>query len=426
MQEAGAIVSQEPDMTTVHHASFARHWQEIAAGFLQLGSTAYGGPAIMGIMQSEFQEKRQWVTRAQFVEGLSLVNMLPGPGATQLGIFLGYARGGWWGGVLAGLCFMLPAFCIMSVLTLAYAILGVTPLMRSALYGLGPVVLGLFTVAVYRLGQSAVRTCTHVMIALAAAAALLLSPLGMAAILVLAGGVGLLLFHSTRVGVVVLVILAAGLGCLQGAGWSAAVPPAAVSPGTPHVVSVMDLGLFFFTVGALTFGGGLTMVGFIQDQVVHQLHWLTPQEFVDGLALGQCTPGPISMVAVYVGYKVAGVVGAVVGAIAVFLPSFILLLSVLPVLDRVRTLRWAQAAMQGIGPAVIGVLTVLLGHMAPHALPDRYATVMLVATVMALLVWRTNSFKLMLAGAIVGVLRSRLLSLPGMQATLAYSLGIRV
>jgi chromate transporter len=129
------------------------------------------------------------------------------------------------------------------------------------------------------------------------------------------------------------------------------------------------------------------------------------------------------MVAVYVGYKVAGVAGAVVGAIEVFLLSFILLLSVLPVLDRVRALRWAHAAMQGIGPAVIGVLTASLGHMAPHALPDLYAAAMLVATVMAFLVWRTDSFKLMLAGAVIGVLRSRLLSLPGMQATLFYDLG---
>src|SRR6266568_5593720 len=164
-------------MTAMNHADFARHWKDIVARFLQLGVTTYGGPASMGMMQAELQERRQWVSQERFVEGLSLVNMLPGAGATQLGIFLGHARGGWWGGLLAGLCFVLPAFCIMLVLTMAYATLGVTPIMRGALYGLGPVVLGIFLVAVYRLGRSAVRTIPQVMIALVAAAALLVSPL---------------------------------------------------------------------------------------------------------------------------------------------------------------------------------------------------------------------------------------------------------
>ncbi|HEX2185966.1 MAG TPA: chromate transporter, partial [Chloroflexota bacterium] len=145
-------------MTSRHRGGFARHWPEIASSFLKLGATAYGGPAIMGLMQAELQDKRQWVSRERFVEGLSLVNMLPGAGATQLGIFLGHARGGWWGGVLAGLCFVLPAFGIMLTLTLTYAHLGATPLMRGGLYGLGPVVLGIFMVAVSRLGRSAVTT----------------------------------------------------------------------------------------------------------------------------------------------------------------------------------------------------------------------------------------------------------------------------
>src|ERR687892_1071903 len=132
--------------------SFARTWKEIAIGFLQVGATAYGGPAIMGIMQAEFQERRQWTSRPHFLEGLALVNVLPGATATQLGIFLGHARGGWWGGLLAGLCFVLPPFGIMLALTLTYAPPGATPLMRGGLFGLGPVVVGIFMVAVYRLG----------------------------------------------------------------------------------------------------------------------------------------------------------------------------------------------------------------------------------------------------------------------------------
>ena len=262
-------------MTRIPHGAFARHWREIASGFLKLGATSYGGPAIMGIMQAELQDKRQWVSKERFVEGLSLVNILPGAGATQLGIFLGHARGGWWGGVLAGLCFVLPAFGIMLALTMTYASLGATPLMRGGLYGLGPVVLGIFTVAVYRLGRSAVTTISQIMLVIAAAA-------------------------------------------------------------------------------------------------------------------------------------------------AIFLPSFILVLSVLPMFERVRTLVWAKAAMKGVGPAVIGVLAVSLVQMAPHALPDPFAVAMLMGTLIVLLSWRISAIKLMMAGAVLGVLRSRLLALPGVRAVLGH------
>jgi chromate transporter len=150
------------------------------------------------------------------------------------------------------------------------------------------------------------------------------------------------------------------------------------------------------------------MIAFIHEQVVNQFHWLTPQEFIDGLALGQLTPGPILMVAAYVGYKVAGIVGAVFATAAIFLPAFMMMLAIMPVYDRVRTLVWTKAALQGIGPALIGVIAVSLVQMAPHAVPDPFAIAVLIATVIALLVWRFSAFKLIIAGAVFGVLWSRL------------------
>jgi len=240
--------------------------REIALGFLKLGATAYGGPAIMGVMQAEFQDRRQWVSRSRFVEGLSLVNMLPGAAATQLGIFLGY----------------------------------------------------------------------H-------------------------------MFHSRGWGAVALV----GLG---------------VAVGLVHLVT--------------------------------QLHWLTPQEFLDGLALGHLTPGPVLIVAAYVGYKVLGVTGAVTAAAAIFLPSFVMMLAVLPAFERVRTSVSVRAARQGIGPAVIGVLAVSLARLLPHAAPDRLTAVVLVLTVTALAVWRLAPLKVMLAGAVVGAVRSRVAAIPALRALL--------
>ena len=380
-----------------------RAYLEIALTFLRLGFLSYGGPAILGVMQAELQEKRKWLTAKRFTEGLSLVNVLPGAGATQLGIFLGYVRGGWWGGLLAGLCFVLPAFLIMMLLTLAYTRFGSSALLRDILYGLSPVVLAIFLVAVYRLGRSAITNVLPLAIAIAAAGAAILSPIGIASILLLAAALGLTLFYSKRVGIIIAIaIVAINLGL-----------PAALSylNQTTNIVpthSILDVGAFFLKVGALTFGGGLSMLAFVQDQVVNQFHWLSPQEFVDGLALGQLTPGPILMVAAYVGFKISGLAGAVVAAAAIFLSSFLLMLTLLPVFDRVRKLRWMKATMRGVGPAVIGVLTVSLVELAPHAVHDAFGIGIFVAAVSVAMAWRIGPFKLMLGGGLLGVLRGRL------------------
>jgi chromate transporter len=371
-------------------------------------------------MQAELQEKRQWVSKERFIEGLSLVNMLPGAAATQLGIFLGYSRGGWLGGVLAGLCFVLPAFIIMLALTLTYAAFGATPLMNGALYGLGPVVMGIFLVAVYRLGRTAAATIPQLVIAMAAALAAAFSPLGIVPILSLAGGIGVVLYHSRKLGAFVLSVLLAFATMLYFASWSgfSLVSDVGNARGSGHAPSLLDIGSFFLTVGAFSFGGGLTLIAFIQEQVVNQYQWLTHREFIDGLALGQFTPGPILMVSAYVGYKLAGIAGAAVAATAIFLPAFVLMLSILPVFERARKLLWTKAAMKGIGPAVIGVLAVSLLQMAPHALPDPIAAGLLVGTVVAMLAWKVGAIKLMVLGAVLGVVRERLLSLPGIRGAL--------
>jgi chromate transporter len=383
----------------------AGRWKDIALTFLKLGATSYGGPAIMGIMQAELQDKRRWVSKERFVEGLSLVNMLPGATATQLGIFLAYARGGWWGGLLGGLCFVLPAFAVMLILTIAYASVGALPVMRGALYGLGPVVLGIFVVAVYRLGRSAASTRTQALIAVAAAVASAPSLLGVAAILSLGGGIGILVFHSRKLGALVLGTLAVLL-VVSSLGSLPVPATVAMAPGSMPPQGLLGLGAYFFKVGAFTVGGGLTMLAFIQEQVVNDFHWLTPQQFLGGLALGQLTPGPVLMLAAYVGYTVAGVAGAAVAAGAAFLPSFILMLALLPLLDRLRGLTWTRAALKGMGPAVIGILAVSLFRLAPAAVPDLPALALLLATVLALLVWHAGPLTLMLAGGIVGVVRT--------------------
>ena len=381
--------------------SFAT-WKEIATSFLKIGTTAYGGPAIMGVMQAEIQERRQWTSKPRFLEGLGLVNVLPGATMVQLAIFLGYQRAGWWGGLLAGLCFTAPAFVVMLVLAAAYATFGVSPLLRGALYGLGPVVLAIFVSAVFRLGKSALRSRTHALIAAGAAVAALQSPLGAAAILILAGGVGVLLFYSRRAGVVVLSTLTLAIALVRLVPWSLLAVPGTATGGP----SLGGVAAVFTGLGAFTFGGGLSIIALMQEQVVDRLHWLTPREFVDGLALGQLTPGPIIMVAAYVGYKTLGMTGAAVAAAASFVPSFVMMLALLPLFDRVRNLAWARAVIQGIVPGVVGVMAVALVRMAPYAAPDAPAIAVLVVTAAALVVWRLAPLKVMGSGTVFGILRT--------------------
>jgi chromate transporter len=376
-------------------------WREIATSFLTIGATAYGGPAIMGVMQAEFQERRQWTSKPRFLEGLALVNVLPGATATQLGIFLGYTRAGWWGGLLAGVCFAAPGFVIMLALALAYAAFGVSPMVRGALYGLGPVVLAIFVAALFRLGKAALRSVTQGLVAAGAAALTLATPIGAAGILLLAGGGGLFLFHSRRAGTLAIGATLATLALLTRVAGPRLVTAVDAAP------SLTGLATLFATIGAFTFGGGLTMIALMQEHVVERLHWLTPREFVDGLALGQLTPGPVLMLAAYVGYKLLGLGGAVVAAIASFLPSFVLMLGLLPAFERIRDLRWARAVMQGLVPGVIGVMAVALLRMAPYAAPDLPAVVALVVTTIILVLWRLAPLKVMAGGSIFGVLRTQ-------------------
>src|SRR3989454_8920016 len=162
-------------------------WWEIVQVFLTLGALSPSGPGLTGVLQSEVQEKRAWLSQARFVEGVALVNMLPGPGGAQLSIFLGYIRAGWWGGLLAGLCFLLPSFGIMLTLTLLYSHYGALPGLRGVFSGLNPVVVGIFAVAVYRLSTAAITDVPQGVLALAGALALWVTPVGIVPLLLLAG-----------------------------------------------------------------------------------------------------------------------------------------------------------------------------------------------------------------------------------------------
>lgn len=376
-----------------------RRLLEVFEVFLKIGAFGFGVAAIWGLIQTEVQERRNWLSKERFVEGLAVVQALPGATALQMCIFTGYQRAGYWGGVLGGIGFMLPAFAIMLVLAALHSAYGALPFMRDAFYGIGPVVLGIFAAAVWRLGGNAVKDRFSVLLALGAVAALLLSPLGPAGVFLLAGCIGVAVYHSRKHGLIAGAVV---LLLVWAERFAESILPA-LAPGQAGAAGLWDIGVFFFKVGAVTFGGGLTIIAFIQDQVVNQLQWITAEQFLDALAIGQVTPGPVIMLAAFVGYKAAGVAGAVVAASAIFLPSFILMLSILPMLDRVRSLAWTRAAMRGIGPAVVGAVALAVVQLTPHAVSDVFTGTLFVFTSAALLLWKLPALPVAAGGGLLGI-----------------------
>ena len=379
----------------------AKRRLEVVVTFFKIGALGYGAAAIWGLIQSEVQERRAWLSKERFLEGMALVNALPGAPAMQMCIFVGHQRAGVLGGLLAGLSFMAPAFAVTLLLSLLASAYGAVPVIRDAFYGLSPVILAIFMVAIYRLGRAALKDMPAVAVAAAAAALAASSLVGVAGIVLLAGCAGVWLYYSRKAG-----LIAASVAVLAIAAERIVAPhlTGLASFDEPGQPGLADLAAFFFKVGAVTFGGGMTIIAFVQEQIVNRLHWITAQEFLECLTLSQLTPGPIIMVAAYVGYKVAGVAGASVAALAIFLPSFLLMLSILPFLERVRGLAWVKAAMRGIGPAVVGAIAFSVVQLTPHAVSDVPTAATLILTVAALLVWRLPSLSLVLTGGILGII----------------------
>jgi chromate transporter len=314
--------------------------------------------------------------------------------------------------VLGGLGFILPGFAIMLTLTILYSAYDALPALRGVFYGLSPVVIGIFAVAVYRLGRAAIKDRAQIVVAAGCALLLGLTPLDIVSTVLLAAAAGVTVYASRRWGLAaVAAVLAVGVARV----WLAPstgllLAGAATDTASLAAPGLGRLGVFFFKAGAFTFGNGLPILAVVEDQVVRQFRWLTAQEFIDGLALGQLTPGPIiTPLAAFVGYRVAGVAGAAVSAAAIFLPSFALVLAVLPFFERLRKIGWIAAALKGLSPAVIGMTTVTLVQMLPHAVVDVLTALLLVGTVAAMVARGVGPLPVLAAGAVVGVLATLVL-----------------
>ncbi len=364
---------------------------DIARVFLLLGTTAFGGPAAhLAMMHDQVVRRRGWFDDQEFADLIAATNLIPGPNSTEMAAHIGLRMGGWRGLLLAGLCFILPSAVIVSGFAVLYARYGQAPDARGLFAGISPVIIAIIIRASGSLARGSIRRPALWVVAAVAA---LLSLAGVNELLILAGGALVVVTSrlTRRHIATALGVIAAGAG-LQGA--------AAAAPAVP--VTLAGLSLFFLKVGSVLFGSGYVLIAFLHADLVDRWHWLTDQQLVDAIAVGQFTPGPLSTTATFIGYLLAGWPGAVLCTVAMFLPGFVLVTITQPLIPRLRASRAASALLDGVVAASLGLMAAVavnLGRTGIHSLPQ---TAILVAALVVLLRWRINSAWLVLAGAVAG------------------------
>ena len=374
--------------------------REVGGLFLKLGWIAFGGPAAhIALMRQEVVTRRKWVTEQQFLDLLGASNLIPGPTSTELAIYLGYARAGRVGLVLAGTLFIFPAMLLVLALAWAYVRYGTTPQVTALLYGIKPVIIAVIVQAIYGLLRTAVKTWR---LGVVVVLALGLYLLGVNPLIPL---FGLALF-------VMLVENRARFGrSTQASGGVAplAAPILPLLPGTavPAAIAGFSLAALFLTfvkIGATLYGSGYVLLAFLRDDFVHRLGWLTDRQLLDAIAVGQFTPGPVFTTATFIGYLTGGWVGAVVATVGIFLPSFVFVAVVYPLVPRLRASPWTAAFLDGANAAALGLMTAVAWQLGLTSIVDPLTAALALAAAVALIRFRVNSAWLVLGGAAVGLL----------------------
>jgi chromate transporter len=363
---------------------------EIASVFLKLGATAFGGPAAhIAMLRHEVVERRGWITQAEFLDHLGASSIIPGPTSTELVIHIGRRRAGWPGLLVAGACFILPAAVMVGVLAWAYVRYGQLLAVSGLLYGVKPVVIALVVQALWKLGRDAIK---NLWLAAVGMFALVISALGVRPLPVLLAGGVLSLAGSRSGGKVAL--------------WRILPQPAALAAGaTAASAGLWPVFWIFVKIGAMVFGSGYVLLVFLRADLVERHAWLTQQQLLDAVAVGQVTPGPVFTTATFLGYLLHGASGAVAATIGIFLPAFFFVAVSAPLLPRIRASRSAGAALDGVNVASLALMALVTWQLARSALVD-WSTLALAAGSVALLLRfpRLNSAWLVAIAGLTGAL----------------------
>jgi chromate transporter len=377
---------------------------EVARVALKLGVTAFGGPAAhIAMLREETVVRRQWLTDAYFLDLVGATNLIPGPNSTEMVIHVGYLRAGWRGLVVAGTLFILPAATIVLALAWAYVEYGATPTGESLLYGIKPVVIAVVAQALWGLGRTALTGPLLLVVGMAATGLYLF---GFNELVILFGSALFVLITRS-----VQRMSARQLGAALAAPF-AGLPltdlPVLLLQAAPVPVSLMTLFLTFLKIGAVLYGSGYVLLAFLRNDFVERLGWLTDQQLLDAVAIGQVTPGPVFTTATFVGYLVAGVPGAVLATVGIFLPAFFFVALLHPLVPRLRRYPWTAAMLDGVNVAALGLMAAVTLLLGREAIVDPLTAAITVIAALLLVRFRVNSAWLVLAGAIVGLVASQL------------------
>src|SRR5438105_1132038 len=364
-------------------------WREVFLYFLFLGFVNIGGPvAQITMMFNHMVEKRQWLSKDRFVKIMAFCHMLPGPEALQLAIYVGYLKRRIWGGIVAGLTFILPGAAVMIILSWLYVKYGQLPQVTNALYVLKPAVLGIIAAGIIKLGGAAIRNF-------------------FLAVLLVGAFVGM---RFAGINFLLILLIAGLLNLIVEQGWpllkkTAPTVPAMIG-GIGLLVPLGDSRLFqvawlFLKTGLLSFGGAYASLVFVQRGAVAQYHWLSDGQLLDGVALSVATPGPFMLFTTFAGYVAGGIAGAVIATFFVFLPSFIFVIAGVHYIEKVRDNHAIQAFLAGVSAAVVGVIAVVSLDLIPPALVD-WPTLIIAIVAFGLIAFLKRDVALVAIGSMLG------------------------
>lgn len=388
-------------MTSSQGSSLSR-CGAIARLFLKLGAIGFGGPAAhIALMDEEVVKRRRWLTREHFLDLLGATNLIPGPNSTEMAIHVGFSYGGWPGLVVAGVCFVLPAVILTGLLAWIYVGFGTVPAIAPLLYGIKPAVVAIIAAALWRLGKKAVKSRPLGIIA-AAVIPLLLWGVNEVVALLIGGVVGMFWLRrppSAPTAQTASLWVAATNGLALTTRLEIA-QAAAVTTGA----SLGQIALVFLKVGAVLFGSGYVLIAFLEGELVGR-GWLTQTELLDAIAIGQFTPGPVLSTATFIGYLLAGVPGAVVATVGIFLPSFCFVAVLNPLIPKLRQSPWAAAFLDAVNASAVALMAVVTVRLAGLTLwGDAIALGITFLAAVAIFRFKIGPVWVVLGGAVLGLL----------------------
>lgn len=375
-------------------ASTSQNLREVATLFLRLGVTAFGGPAAhIAMMHDEVVRRRKWLSEQHFLDLIGATNLIPGPNSTEMAIHISFLRGGWLGLLVGGVCFIAPAMLIVLALAWAYVQYGATPAAEWLLYGVKPVVIAVIVQALWNLGRRAIKDWLTGIVGLAV---LVLYFLGANEIALLFGG-----------GFVVMIVLNLRRGHgMNGVMLAAPLSALSLPALAATTFSLVTLFWTFLKIGAVLYGSGYVLLAFLRNDLVLRLGWLTDQQLLDAVAIGQVTPGPVFTTATFIGYILGGTPGALLATLGIFLPSFVYVAISNPLIPRVRNSPLVSGLLDGVNVAAVGLMAAVTWQLGRASIRDWLTALIALAAGALLLRFKVNTTWLIAGGALIGLLRA--------------------